>query len=78
MISTTHPFTLFDLSTIAVAIENQRKIALEEYNDKVDHLDRLSQIVRREIDSLSEAKRVERAERDFSDFCCGFPGRDCE
>lgn len=58
-------FTLFELSVMANAIEHQRKLAKDEYVDRMTYLDRISEKLRRQIDSLEGVKAEELRERGF-------------
>ena len=60
-------FTLFDLSVMANAIEQQRKKVTQEYGDRMQALDRISVKIRNQIDVLEQKKRDELAERSFFD-----------
>lgn len=58
-------FSLFELSVMANAIEHQRKLAKDEYVDRMNYLDRISEKIRRQIDSLEGVKTDELRERGF-------------
>ena len=58
-------FSLFELSVVANAIEHQRKLAKDEYVDRMNYLDRISEKIRRQIDSLEGVKAEELRERGF-------------
>lgn len=60
-------FTLFDLSVMANAIEQQRKKVTQEYGDRMQALDRIFVKIRNQIDVLEQKKRDELAERSFFD-----------
>lgn len=64
---TNRTFSLYDLSTIALAIEHQRDLARDEYNERLRHLDKLSRIVRQCIDEYTTEKKAELEERGFFD-----------
>ena len=58
-------FTLYDLSVLANAVEQQRKKVIQEYEDKMKGLDRISVKIRNQIDALNDKKCAELSERDF-------------
>ena len=58
-------FTLYDLSVLAHAVDQQRKKAMQEYKDRMEALDRLSDKIRNHIDTLNNSKCAELHERDF-------------
>lgn len=58
-------FTLYDLSVLANAVEQQRNKVTQEYEDKMKGLDRISDKIRNQIDALNDKKRAELSERDF-------------
>ena len=58
-------FSLFELSVVANAIEHQRKLAKDEYVDHMTYLDRISEKIRRQIDSLEGVTAEELRERGF-------------
>ena len=58
-------FTLFDLSVIANAIEHQRKLATDEYHNRMQYLDRISQKVRQRIDAMEANKAEHLSEKGF-------------
>ena len=58
-------FTLFDLSVIANAIEHQRKLATDEYNARMQYLDRISRKVRQKIDTMEANKSEHLSEKGF-------------
>ena len=58
-------FSLFELSVMANAIEHQRKLAKDEYVDRMTYLDRISEKIRHQIDSLEGVKAEELRERGF-------------
>jgi hypothetical protein len=58
-------FTLYELSTIANAIERQRKAAADDYAQQMNHLDRISLKLRQQIDKLVEDKAEHLTERGF-------------
>lgn len=58
-------FTLYDLSILANAVEHERRIAKDDYVQRMATLDRISQKLRQEIDSLEGEKYDELRERGF-------------
>lgn len=58
-------FSLFELSVMANAIEHQRKLANDEYTQRMNYLDRISSKIRQQIESLEGAKHKELRERGF-------------
>lgn len=58
-------FTLYELSTLANAIEKQRKMAQDDYAQQINHLDRISLKLRQQIDKLTEEKAEHLTERGF-------------
>lgn len=58
-------FNLYDLATLAVAIDHQREVARSEYLDRLNHLDKLSRMVRQYVDAYTEEKGEELEERGF-------------
>lgn len=58
-------FTLYDLSVMANAIEHQRKLAQDDYAQRMNHLDRISGKIRQQIESLEGTKHEELRERGF-------------
>ena len=60
-------FTLFELSVMANAVEHQRKLATDEYTDRMRYLDRISSKIRQQINDLETRKTEELSERGFCD-----------
>ena len=58
-------FSLFELSVVANAIEHQRKLANDEYTQRMNYLDRISHKIRQQIDVLENSKSEELSERGF-------------
>ena len=58
-------FTLYDLSVMANAIEHQRKLAQDDYAQRMAHLDRISAKLRQQIDKLTTEKAEHLTERGF-------------
>ena len=58
-------FSLFELSVVANAIEHQRKLANDEYTQRMNYLDRISRKIRQQIDVLETNKSEELSERGF-------------
>ena len=58
-------FTLYDLSVMANAIEHQRKLAQDDYAQRMNHLDRISAKLRQQIDKLTTEKAEHLTERGF-------------
>ena len=58
-------FSLFELSVMANAIEHQRKLASDEYTQRMNYLDRISHKIRQKIDALETNKSEELRERGF-------------
>lgn len=58
-------FSLFELSVMANAIEHQRKLANDEYTQRMNYLDRISRKIRQQIDVLETSKSEELRERGF-------------
>ena len=58
-------FSLFELSVVANAIEHQRKLANDEYTQRMNYLDRISRKIRQQIDVLENSKSEELRERGF-------------
>lgn len=60
-------FTLYELSVLANAVQQQRSAVTEEYLSKVQPLDRIDKKLRQEIDSLKGVISEELTERGFFD-----------
>jgi hypothetical protein len=58
-------FTLYELSTMANAIEQRRKSVQDDYSQQMNHLDRISLKLRQQIDNLTEEKAEHLTERGF-------------
>lgn len=60
-------FSLYELSVMANAIEHQRKLATDEYVQRCNALDRISNKIRAQIDSLRSEKSEFLRERGYYD-----------
>jgi hypothetical protein len=58
-------FNLSDLASISLAIEHEREREYDRHSQQLEHLDRLSAIVRRYVDAYKEEKHEELVERGF-------------
>lgn len=58
-------FTLYELSVLANAVQQQRSAVTEEYLSKVQPLDQIDKKLRQEIDSLKGVISEELVERGF-------------
>ena len=60
-------FSLYELSIMANAVEHQRKLAMDDYVQRCNALDRISSKIRAQIDSLRGEKSEFLRERGYYD-----------
>lgn len=60
-------FSYFDLCVMATAIDYQRKLAREDYEERMKQLDRITEKIRQRLDDLSSDKAECLSERGFFD-----------